>query len=163
MTSRSGSSIQTPPRFGLLLPSAGEPDEPRYDVEELWYLLTRHEWSCLAIVSPDGSDRTWRLTSSLVDAGNRHGGNVKAIDALGIDLPPAASSTHLVAPAHGPRPRYVLAVDPPTDNPHAIGVLAGCDAVLLLLQLGISTIPHTRRNIELIGPGQIVGAVLVRD
>ena len=60
-------------------------------------------------------------------------------------------------------PRYVLAVDPPTDNPHAIGVLAGCDAVLLLLQLGTSTIPHTRRNIELIGSGQIVGAVLVGD
>jgi hypothetical protein len=141
-----------------------EPAGPGYDVQELWYLLLRREWTCLAVVSPDSVRNTWRLATSLAEMGTRHGRVVTAINGLEIDLERTAAITHQVAPrerpASGDDARFVVAIDSPLDNPFAIGVLAACDGVVLLLELGVSSLPRVRRMIEVIGRDQIVGAVL---
>lgn len=158
---------QSPAGVGLAV-STLEPGQQGYAVDALWYRLLRQRWSCLALVSPDSSkEKTLDVAKSLAQMGARHGRKVTAIDALEVDLVSVARITNQVAPIGGTasdsEERFVIAVESPLMNPLAIGVLAACDAVVLMLQLGITSIPQTLRTIEIIGRDQLVGAVLVRD
>ena len=58
------------------------------------------------------------------------------------------------------RPRFVLAVDSPLENPATIGLLSICDAVVLLVERGRTRIPDGQRILELVGPERFIGAVL---
>jgi hypothetical protein len=69
-----------------------------------------------------------------------------------------AESTRAVVP-----PEFVVALDSPTVNPLAIGVMAACDSALLLSLRGQTTIPGARRTIELIVHERLLGAVNASD
>lgn len=145
----------------------GSPPRP-YDVGELWYRLITEPWSCLVVVAAQPSVNTWRMACSLAGVGSLYGHHqVEPVDALNLNLDRAAAVTHLVAPRGNPRTRsdtrFVVALDCPIDNPIAIGVLAASDAVLLLLEKGISDLPRAHKTIELIGRDRLLGAVLVEE
>ena len=163
--SGSGRGVQSDPRFGLPVPP--DPKEPGNDLLELWYLLLRRNWFRLGVVSPDDRQKAWRLTSGLVTVANSHGRVVRAINALELDMSRAAAIADAVLPREeamfGDPPRFVVAIDSPVDNPHAIRVLTACDAVVVAMELGVTSIPRTRRAIEIIGRDRIVGAVLLQE
>jgi hypothetical protein len=146
-------------------PTGTEPGSLRYDVQELWYRLLSRPWSCLVVVSPDRTPNTLRLASSLAELGTQHRRRlVEVVDGLHLDVDRAAAIAHLVEPQEGlPRPtepRFVIALDSPIVNPIAFGVLAAGDAVLMLLEKGVSRIPQVRKIIEVVGRERLIGAVL---
>lgn len=136
-----------------------------YDVQELWYRLLSHPWSCLVVVAPDRTPKTLRLARSLAEFGTLHRRRpVQLIDALQFDLDRAAAIVQMVEPGADapplPEPRFVIALDSPLVNPIAIEVLTAVDAVLMLLEKGVSQIPQARKIIETAGRERLVGAVL---
>jgi hypothetical protein len=146
-------------------PLGGVPVADGYDLHELWHrLLLFRPWSCLAVVSSERTPKTLRLAHSLAELGTqlrRH--PIELVDALELDLERANEITQLVGPASSqapPEPRFVVALDSPIGNPVAIAVLAASDAVLLLLERGISGIPQARRVVEIVGRERLAGAVL---
>jgi hypothetical protein len=76
----------------------------------------------------------------------------------------ATAMAHALSPAKlraaAASQRYLLATDNPLLNPAALGVIAACDGVLLLLQEGRTAIPRARRLVEFIGRERLMGAVL---
>ena len=145
-------------------PLGGVPVADGYDVHELWYRLLLRPWSCLAVVSPERTPKTLRLARSLAELGTqlrRH--PIELVDGLELDLERANAIAHLVEPASSlapAEPRFVIALDSPIANPVAIAVLAASDAVLLLLERGITGIPQARRIVEIVGRERLAGAVL---
>jgi hypothetical protein len=140
------------------------PQEPAiFDVNELWDSILHREWRCLGVISVDSWGKTWGVAQSLASLGNRNGRIVTAVDAFDADLSRAASIAQQVCEAPVQRnARWVIALDAPLDNPRAIGVLASCDAAVLVLEMGVTSIPRAQRAIEAIGREQLLGAVVVR-
>ena len=54
---------------------------------------------------------------------------------------------------------FIVALDSPIANPVAIAVIAASDAVLLLLERGVTGIPQARRIVEIVGRDRLIGAV----
>ncbi len=148
-----------------LRPTGPGPASLGYDVRGLWYRLFARPWSCLVVVSPDRTPNTLRLARSLAELGTqRRRRLVEVVDGLQLDLERAAAIVHMVEPQEGlPRPtepRFVIALDSPIVNPIAFEVLAAGDAVLMLLEKGVSRIPEARKIVEVVGPERLLGAVL---
>lgn len=134
-----------------------------YDVHELWYKLLSRPWNCLVVVSPERTQSTLRMASSLAELGTQHRRSpVELIDALELDLERVTAIAHSVGSKQGEL-RFVVALDSPLVNPVAIGVLTVADAVLMLLEKGVSKIPQARRIIEIAGRERFIGAVVVGD
>jgi hypothetical protein len=143
----------------------GVPVTDGYDVHELWHrLLLLRPWSCLAVVSPERTPKTLRLARSLAELGTqlrRH--PIELVEGMELDLERANVIAHLVEPRSSlapAEPRFVVALDSPIVNPVAIAVLAATDAVLLLLERGVTGIPQARRIVEIVGRERLAGAVL---
>jgi hypothetical protein len=137
-------------------------------VEELWYLLLSRRWSCLALVCPERTPRTLRLARDLAAFGAQHRRRpIEVIDAQELDMQRASAIAGRIE-ADGDLPhldgsRFIVAVDSPIANPSAIEVLTATDAVVLLVQKGVTTIPQARKIIELVGRQRLVGAVFTAD
>ena len=131
-----------------------EPDSgpAPYAVEELWYMLLSRRWSSLVVVSPDRTPNTLRLARSLAEFGTRSRRTVELVDALQLDVERAAAIA-----------RIVIALDSPMANPIAIEVLTMCDAVIVLLEKGVSKIPQARKIIDIVGRQRLIGAVLALE
>jgi len=152
-------------REETLRPRGNGPLPQGYDVRELWFRLLSRPWSCLVVVSPDRTPKTLRLARSLAEFGTLHRRRpVEVIDALHLDLERAAAIAHMVESEAGAArladPRFVIALDSPIVNPIAIEVLTAGDAVLMLLEKGVTRMPQARKIIEIAGRGRLVGAVL---
>jgi len=135
------------------------------DVQELWYRLLTRPWSALVVVSPDGTPSTLRVARGLAEFGAQHQRRpVDLIDGLQLDLDRASAIAHRIVPEEGvPRlaePRFIVALESPIANPIAIEVLTAADAILLLVQKGVTKIPQARKVIEIAGRERIIGAVL---
>jgi hypothetical protein len=141
---------------------------PGYAVEELWYKLVARPWSCLGVVSPHRTPNTLRLTRSLAEFGTQHRQHpVEVIEGMQLDMKRSAAIAQMVNP-QGEVPRlsdrrFIIALDSPIANPSAIGLLGASDAVLVLLEKGVTSIPQARRVVEIVGPERLLGAVLVDD
>jgi hypothetical protein len=133
-------------------------------VAELWYSLIGRAWATLAVVAPDNAPRAWWLAQRLAEVGKGEPGVLKAVNVLKATVARAAAIGQALSPQKlkgtAQRKRFILAVDSPLENPVAIGLLSGCDAVLLLLELERTRIPDGQRIIELVGRERFVGAVL---
>jgi hypothetical protein len=153
-------------RGETLRPTGKAPPLPHgYDVQQLWYRLLSRPWSCLVVVSPDQTPNTQQLARSLAEFGTLHQRRpVEFVDAQQLDLERAAAIAHMVQPEAGARrlaeARFVIALDSPIVNPTAIEVLTAGDAVLLLLEKGVTRVPQARKIIEIAGRERLVGAVL---
>jgi hypothetical protein len=150
----------------------GSPDvaglsQPSLDLSSLWYTLVVRPWMTLGIVASDDSARAWRVAQKLMEVAGPSPNAFKAINVLKASSERAAAFIHAVTPSRdrvaAERTRVLLAIDSPLQNPVSIGLLAACDAVLLILELGRSRIPDARRLIELAGPERVLGAVFAVD
>ena len=136
-----------------------------YDVHEVWYrLLPLRPWSSLAVVSPERTPKTLQLARSLAELGTQVGRHpVELVDGTQVDLERANSIARLIEPARtlAPvAPRFIVALDSPIASPVAIAVIAASDAVLLLLERGVSGIAQARRLVGIVGRERLIGAVL---
>jgi hypothetical protein len=148
-----------------LRPTAPGPVSRGYDVRELWYRLLARRWSCLVVVSPDLTPNTLHLARSLAELGTQQRQClVEVIDGLQLDLERAKTIVQMVEPQEDiPRPtepRFVIALDSPIVNPIAFEVLSTADAVLMLLEKGVTRIPQARKIVESVGRERLIGAVL---
>jgi hypothetical protein len=151
---------------GDLRPIEPRPMSDGYDVHELWYKLASRPWSCLVVVSPERTPDTLRLARSLAQLGTKHRRHpVEMIDGTQLDLDRADAIAQAVAPAadlgQPAEPQFVIALDSPIANPVAIGLLAAGDAVLLLLEKGVSRLPQARKIVDITGRERMIGVVLV--
>jgi hypothetical protein len=152
-------------RRGAALRSPGDGQlAPGYDVRQLWYKLLSRPWSCLVVVSPDPTPNTLRLARSLAEFGTLHRRRpVEVIDALQLDLERATAIARMVEPEAGADPRFIVALDSPVANPIAIEVLNAGDAILMLLEKAVTSIPQARKVLEIAGRERLVGAVLAAE
>jgi hypothetical protein len=139
-----------------------------YDVRALWYRLLSRPWSCLVVVSPERTPNTLRLARRLAELGTQYLRHpIEVIDGLELDLERSRAIAHMVGPQAGmPRladPRFIIALDSPIVNPVAIGLLTVGDAILMLLEKGVSSIPQARQIIEIVGRERFLGAVLAGE
>jgi hypothetical protein len=117
------------------------------------------------VVSPERTPNTIRLARSLVEYGTQHRRRpIQLVNGLQLDLNRAAAIEEVLQPKDPSSrladPRLVIALDSPTLNPIAIGVVAASDAVLILLEKGVTRIPQARKTIEIVGRERLIGAVL---
>jgi hypothetical protein len=143
-------------------------DVRTYDVEELWYLLLSRRWSCLALVCPERTSRTLRLARDLSEFGTRHRRRpIEVIDAQELDMERASAIARRIEAKGDLRrldeSRFIVAVDSPIANPSAIEVLDASDAVVLVVEKGVTAIPEARRIVEIVGRERLVGAVFAVD
>jgi hypothetical protein len=120
------------------------------------------------VVSPEPTSNTLRLALSLAGFGAQHRRRpVEVIDALQLDMERASAIARRIGP-EGDLPRidesrFVVALDSPIANPSAIEVLTASDAVVLLVEKGVTRIPQARKVIDMIGRQRLVGAVFAVD
>jgi hypothetical protein len=149
----------------------GVPESPTWSVAAppkaviaLWYRLADFQWRTLALVAPGNGPRAWRIAQALVEVSATRPRLLKAVNAVDASLGRVAAVAHVLSPqrlvAAADRNRFILAVDSPLEHPAAIGLLANCDAVVLLLERGRTRIPDGQRILELVGPERFIGAVL---
>ena len=130
----------------------------------LWYRLAGLQWRTLAVVAPGNGPGAWRIAQALVEVTEKRPRLLKAVNAIDASLERLAAVAHALSSetlvAAADRPRFVLAVDSPLENPAAIGLLSTCDAVVLLLERQRTRIPDAQRILELVGRERFIGAVL---
>ncbi len=134
------------------------------DLGVLWYRLVRHEWTTLAVVSPDSNTAASRLARALVElAGDRHG-VLEARDVSEFRQRVAAAAKvaarQSASPVAGTPWRFILPIDAVLENPHAGELVAACDLVILLLEKGRSRLEDAVSSVDLVGSGRLLGAVL---
>ena len=137
---------------------------PSKAVAALWYRLSGSQWKTLALVAPGNGPRAWRLAQALVEVAEERPRLLKAMNLTHASRARVSAVAHALSPqklvAAADRPRFILAVDSPLENPAAIGLLSRCEAVVLLLERGRTRIPDGRRILELVGRERFIGAVL---
>ena len=130
----------------------------------LFQALTTREWLSLAVVSAEEGSRAWWLVQELEKVAAQSHRPVRTLNVLEVTLARAAAMAHALSPEKLRAPdapeRYLVATDSPLLNPAAMGVIAACDGVVLLLQEGRTPIPGARRLIDFIGRERLMGAVL---
>jgi len=138
--------------------------QPAPQVSVLWYALRGRPWRTLALVAPGNASRAWRLAQEFRAAEGDPRSTVQVVNALNATVGRVAAVAHALSAkklesAPG-RPRFIVAVDSPLENPVAIGLLSVCDAVVLLLERRRTRIPDAKQILELVGPERFIGAVL---
>ncbi len=130
----------------------------------LFQTLTTREWLSLAVVSAEEGSRAWWLVQELEQVAVQSHRHVRTLNVLEVTLARAAAMAHALSPEKLRAPdapeRYLVATDSPLLNPAAMGVIAACDGVVLLLHEGCTPIPGARRLIDFIGRERLMGAVL---
>ena len=144
--------------------AVGNAGAPPKVVAALWYRLAGFQWRTLAVVAPGNGPGAWRIAGTLVEVAEERPSVLSAVNAIDASLERLGVVAQLLSPeklvAAGDRPRFVLAVDSPLENPAAIGLLSSCDAVLLLLERRRTRIPDAQRILELVGRERFIGAVI---
>src|SRR5215813_8521145 len=140
---------------------------PLRAVSALWYRLPKFQWSTLAVVAPGNGAGAWRIAQALVEVAEKRPRPLSAVNAVDASLERLTAVVELLSPETLAealeRPRFVLAVDSPLENPATIGLLSKCDAVVLLLERRRTRIPDGQRILELVGPERFIGAVLYSE
>ncbi|HET9157407.1 MAG TPA: hypothetical protein VFN91_12110, partial [Myxococcaceae bacterium] len=143
-------TIATKPQSFSALTGGAAPAAPLASspLSVLWYGLMLKPWTTLGMVSPDDPNGAWALAQALVETAALPSDVLKAVSVLDATPGRAEAISRAVAPskvqASGQRARFVLATDSPLSNPVALGVLASCDAVLLVVHAGKSLLPLAR-------------------
>ena len=140
-----------------------EAPAPSYSVTALWHLLIVRPWTSLAVISADDGAKSWRLVEKLVEVARQaQYGALKPVNILELNPARVAAVANAVSKVSslGERKRFVIAIDSPLENPMALRILAVCDAVLLVLEKGKSSIPESQRIVEMVGRERLIGAVL---
>lgn len=145
--------------------------DPEY--QELWFALSRHNWSSVVLVPADEGESTASLATALADVGRRlRYTPVTAMVADQLDFAAAAQMAPRVAtPNHNtarpkalaaPTGQVIVAIPPVVVEPLGVAVARAADAVVLCVEVGHSRVSSTRRTIDLIGREQIAGCFLIR-
>lgn len=149
----------------LRIEAAAEgPVSPPRALIDLWCRLEGLSWRTLAVVAPGDGGRAWRLAQALVQVAEKRPRRLKPVNVTRASVERMGAVTRVLVPekllAAADRTRFVLAVDSPLENPAAIGLLSGCDAVVLLVEQMRTRIADAQRILDLVGPERFVGAVL---
>jgi hypothetical protein len=178
MTSASSSKVS---RVGSAqpAPSSGGASAGGFALQELWFVLQQRPWRTLVVVPGHAGGDALPVARSVVDVGSRlaRGGAPWLLEAQKIDL---ASAAEIIQTMEGPgsssawtsggnKPiggeqvpsKIVIALEPVVRNPLGLAIALAADAVLMVVDVGITDLPSARRTVELIGRERFCGTVLV--
>jgi hypothetical protein len=158
---------------------------PPRDLQELWFATRRHDWRSLAVVSTVPGVSTFPIVQQLGEVADVvHAGAVRVRCAEAVELAditwlvmemsgrgaapvPGPAATRIprtaVPPVDGPGTEQLLivATDSVVSAPMALPVVLAADAVVLCIQLGVTSLEVARHSIDLIGRERIVGSVVL--
>lgn len=144
---------------------------PPLELQQLWFLTLRWDWSSLVLVPADSKGSVLWIAKALAQVGNRHGARAAArTDATGH-----SSGSEMVEDITGQfmvqtpilgserwKQRTIIALDPVVTNPAGVPVAAAADAALLFVELGKTHIDEARRTVQLIGQDHFRGCILIK-
>src|SRR5260370_4455854 len=144
---------------------------PPLELQQLWFLTLRWEWSSLVLVPADSKGSVLRIAKALAQVGNRQGGRttVRAdgtSHSSGAELVEDITGQFIVqTPTVGGerwKQRTIIALDPVVSDPAGIPVAAAADVALLFIELGKTNIAEAQRTLQLIGHDRFRGCVLIK-
>lgn len=143
---------------------------PPLELQQLWFLTLRWEWSSLVLVPADSRGSVLRIAKALAQVGNRHGGRatarIEGTNPSGAELVEDITGQFTVQTptAGGERwnQRTIIALDPVVTDPAGIPVAVAADAVLLFVELGKTDITEAQRTVQLIGHDHFRGCILIK-
>jgi hypothetical protein len=146
------------------------------EAQELWFAATRFPWSTLALVPAHEGGSALSVAHTLVQVSAMfRRRQPELISAEGIELATAsgwifqalagsagAQSMQPDGRTSGPdRFERVVALEPVMSNPMGVAIARAADAVLLVVETGISDFEGARWTLETIGRNRFLGCVLV--
>ena len=132
--------------------------------EHLWFTLLQHPWSSLALVPAQKGLDTLAVARVLASVSQAY------LDQLAL----VADATHIL-PAEVPARqracreraeaggRVIVATSSPMERAACIPMARGADAVVLLVELGSTSLSEARRTLELLGPVRCLGAIALKS
>jgi hypothetical protein len=145
-----GRPITSPPKLGPMAAQA----------VELWFSLTRRDWSTLVLVPGHKAGSALPFAAALAEAGSAiRRKPVELFSAEGKDLIP---TTDWIFPRQpGDQFQRIIALDPVGLNPMGIPVAQGAQVVLVVVDRGEADLSTVRRTVEAIGRAKVTGSVLL--
>lgn len=161
----------------------GGPDQPgsalaipSREVAELWFSLLRAKWTSLALIPAHPGGTALPLARQLARVGALHRGRApRVISAEGLGLTEIAQIT--IDMTQGSRwtmsgnnvgqhdvaenGLVIVALEPIVTNPLGTAIALSADAVLLCIEIGVTTIESARHTIEQIGLERFIGSVVI--
>jgi hypothetical protein len=148
-----------------------------YQLQELWFSLIRKPWASLALLPTHERGSSIEVARRLAAIGGRfRGAPLTLLEGADLDLESAARLTQTVQTAGSSwtsaspqqqrigvqsEPRTLVALGPLLENPMGVPVALAADAVLLLIERGLTRIPDAQKTLRMIGREHVIGAVLV--
>lgn len=152
------------------------------DLERLWLVLARTEWSSLVIVPADPDGSSAALAAALAEAGTRLSG--EPVSALALEgeqdarvladvqrslragRERARQRARAAADPHAPRRdggggRTILSIAAVARAPLGAVVAQAADAVLVTVALKRTRLDEVRRTVEMVGSDRVLGCCLV--
>ncbi len=144
---------------------------PPLELQQLWFLTLRWEWSSLVLVPADSKGSVLWIAKALAQVGNRYGGRVAprtdgTSHSSGAELVEDITGQFTVqSPTSGGerwKQRTIIALDPVVTDPAGVPVAVAADAALLFVELGKTDIAEAKKTVQLIGHDRFRGCILIK-
>jgi hypothetical protein len=130
--------------------------------QQLWFGLTRTEWTTLAIVPVEAGAPAIGVARALAEAGQQYQSeSVVVIDAGHIAPNDVAGVLQSFDDRGATHRRVIVAVGSPLDNATAIPIVRAVDVAVLLVQVGRSGVSRARRSMASIGGNRFAGSIAI--
>jgi hypothetical protein len=157
--------------------SSRKPDSAA-ELRELWFAITRRRWTTLVMIPAHEGGSALSLAYELVEAGSAlRRKPIELISAEGMDLTTASGwlfdalsgsirppPKALEADAGTVQPdRYerIVVLEPVASNSMSVPVAKAADAVLLVVERGVSDLSGARMTVAAIGRDRFVGCAMM--
>jgi hypothetical protein len=147
--------------------------DPAAEAQQLWMMLTQQSWSTLALVPGHEGGSALNVAYEVAEVGRAYLRRpLELLCAEGIEM---AGATGWLRDAHdgvvtrvpGDRLakaelfRRLVVIEPVVTNPDGIAIARAADAVMIVVQKGVTDLAAVRWTLEAIGRPTCIGCALV--
>jgi hypothetical protein len=149
----------TPTR--LFVTKANEtPQRPSEEWSAVWFALSQHAWSSLAVVPAHPSVSALHVSCAIAEIGQQYEeGGVMVLDAERVAPETVRNLSAGLDERGSARQRTLVAVSSPLVDPAAVPVVRMADAAVLVVPLGTTELDWARRTIASISAGYFLGSI----
>jgi hypothetical protein len=130
-------------------------------LSELWFKLSEHDWTSLALVPAERGSSAVSLACALAEFGRPYqSGPLHVLNMERMNPSQVPDMLQALRDAAMSGARVLIAVGSPLAHHIAVPVTRAADAAILVVKLGRTETRQARRTIACIGPSYFVGTVI---